>query len=226
MTSRFVQIIKKILKGDWVMLWENLWYNFFSRKVQHSHTEQVSFVLLHKGSSVQIDGGELRINARLDVGKRPTKAVSGTKIWIQKNGVIDVRGNFIIHDGASVHIHPNGKLIVHGGFINNYARIVCEGIIEIGEDVAIAPGVIIRSCDSHHIVGQESVKDIHIGNHVWIGENAIILKGVNIGEGAVIGAGAVVTKDVPAHCVAVGNPAHVKKENINWTLDFSPSTHD
>jgi acetyltransferase-like isoleucine patch superfamily enzyme len=46
-----------------------------------------------------------------------------------------------------------------------------------------------------------------IGNDVWIGINAIILKGVNIGDGAVIAAGAVVTKDVPDNTTVRGNPA-------------------
>lgn len=49
-------------------------------------------------------------------------------------------------------------------------------------------------------------------NKVWIGFNAIILKGVTIGEGAIVAAGAVVTKDVPAWTVVAGNPAVVVKK--------------
>ena len=51
--------------------------------------------------------------------------------------------------------------------------------------------------------------DVIIGNDVWIGTEAIILSGVNIGDGAVIGARAVVTKDVPPYAIVVGNPARV-----------------
>ena len=50
---------------------------------------------------------------------------------------------------------------------------------------------------------------MEIGSDVWIGGGAIILPGVTIGDGAVIGAGSVVTKDVPAGVVAVGNPCRV-----------------
>src|SRR3989338_3603138 len=50
---------------------------------------------------------------------------------------------------------------------------------------------------------------IVVGDDVWIGEKAIILKSVTIGEGAVVGAGSVVTKDVPPYSIVVGNPAHV-----------------
>lgn len=57
---------------------------------------------------------------------------------------------------------------------------------------------------------------INIGNHVWIGLRAIILKGVTIGDGAVIAAGAVVTNNVPANSVVAGVPARVMSENVNW----------
>jgi chloramphenicol O-acetyltransferase type B len=50
-----------------------------------------------------------------------------------------------------------------------------------------------------------------IGNDVWVGANAVIMKGVNIGNGVIIGASAVVTKDVPAYAIVVGNPAKVIK---------------
>ena len=50
-----------------------------------------------------------------------------------------------------------------------------------------------------------------IGENCWIGEKAIILPGVTIGDNAVIGAGSVVTRDIPANTIAVGNPARVIK---------------
>lgn len=56
-----------------------------------------------------------------------------------------------------------------------------------------------------------ATKPITIGDDVFIGAQSIILKGVTIGDRAVIGAGSVVTKDVPADCVAAGNPARVIK---------------
>jgi len=62
-----------------------------------------------------------------------------------------------------------------------------------------------------------------VGNDVWIGANAIVMKGVVIEDGAIIGASAVVTKDVPAYSIVVGNPAKVikyrySKEDIAWLL--------
>jgi len=54
-------------------------------------------------------------------------------------------------------------------------------------------------------------RDCVVGNDVWIGVDAIVLRGVNIGDGAVIGANSVVTRDVPAFAVVVGSPARVIK---------------
>lgn len=56
-----------------------------------------------------------------------------------------------------------------------------------------------------------------IGNDVWIGMNAIILSGVNIGDGSIIGAGSIVTKDVPPYAIVAGNPARI----IRYRFDNS-----
>ena len=95
---------------------------------------------------------------------------------------------------------------------------MCAKNIEIGNDVAIAREVIIRDTDAHDIVDgkHKKVKPVKIGNHVWIGAKAMIMKGVTIGDGTIIAAGAVVTKDIPENCIAAGVPAKIIKENVTW----------
>jgi len=73
----------------------------------------------------------------------------------------------------------------------------------------------------HHIVYEgnkvrESSKLIVIGNQVWIGSGARILKGVIIGDNAIIAAGSIVTRDIPANCMAAGIPARVVRTNVSW----------
>ena len=53
-------------------------------------------------------------------------------------------------------------------------------------------------------------------NHVWIGMNATVLKGVTIGEGSIVAAGAIVTKDVPDHCLVAGVPAKIIRRDVRW----------
>lgn len=61
---------------------------------------------------------------------------------------------------------------------------------------------------------------IHIGDNVWLGGGVIVCPGVSIGDNTVIGAGSVVTKDIPANVLAVGNPCRVIR-TINQTLTES-----
>ena len=214
--------LKIILKAGLFRFAANVKYNFFCKslvipKIKEPNSKNALVVLFKHGALQLEKGAKIILNSRLNVGTPNTKIVRGQAcILIQENGRLEVDGQFNIRDGAFVHIHKGVRFILHGGFINNFCRIVCEGITEIGKDAAIAPGVIIRDCDSHKVEGTFSVKNIKIGDHVWIGENVIILKGVTIGDGAIVGAGSVVTKDIPAYTLAVGNPAKVIRENVNW----------
>jgi acetyltransferase-like isoleucine patch superfamily enzyme len=62
----------------------------------------------------------------------------------------------------------------------------------------------------------EMVQPVRIGNHVWIGARAVVLKGVTVGDGAVIGAGAVVTQNVPPNTMVAGVPARAIRDEIEW----------
>jgi maltose O-acetyltransferase len=99
-------------------------------------------------------------------------------------------------------------------FINYGAIFLDVARITIGEDVQVGPNVQFLTA-THPVEAAarrakwESAKPITIGDNVWLGGGVIILAGVSIGENTVVGAGAVVTKDLPANVVAVGNPARV-----------------
>lgn len=65
--------------------------------------------------------------------------------------------------------------------------------------------------DGEHRDTSTTKKTVKIGNHVFIGARVFILKGVTIGDNTVIGAGSIVSKDIPANCIAAGNPCKVIK---------------
>ena len=84
--------------------------------------------------------------------------------------------------------------------------------IVISDDVKCGANVVITDSDWHlDDVRIKRSKPVLINKNVWIGLNTIILKGVSIGENSVIGAGSVVTKDIPANCIAAGNPCKIIK---------------
>jgi acetyltransferase-like isoleucine patch superfamily enzyme len=95
-------------------------------------------------------------------------------------------------------------------------RIHCATSITVGNGVMFAHGSYITDADWHGLYDRAmpvgATAPVTIGDNVWIGNNAIVCKGVTIGDNSVVGAGAVVVRDIPPHCVAVGNPARVVKE--------------
>jgi len=112
-------------------------------------------------------------------------------------------------------LRPQAELIIGDSVSISGATISVAKKITIGNNVLIGTGVIITDSDSHpiHFVDRETSKEaiaqeVRIGDEVFIGARAIILKGVTVGMGAVIGAGSVVTKDVSTFTVVAGNPAH------------------
>lgn len=97
-----------------------------------------------------------------------------------------------------------------GTYLNRGVEIVAAAFVEIGRDCAIGRDVIIMDSDQHALPGEDFVvAPVTIGDRVWIGARAIVLKGVSIGHDSVIGAGSIVTRDIPPSCIAAGQPARV-----------------
>lgn len=101
-------------------------------------------------------------------------------------------------------------------FINFGAVILDGGKVKIGANTLIAPGVHIYTArhplDVKARREWEDVAPVVIGKDCWVGGHVTICPGVTIGDRTVIGAGSVVVKDIPADCLAVGNPAKVVKK--------------
>jgi acetyltransferase-like isoleucine patch superfamily enzyme len=140
-----------------------------------------------------------------------------SEIFLGEDAKLTVNGNFAIYTGFHISVSKGASLAVGSGYINNKVTIDCFTSITIGHKVAISKGVTIRDCDNHSINGNKMISaPITIGDNVWIGLNATILKGVSIGNGAVVAAGAVVTKDVPEKALVGGVPARIIKEDVSW----------
>jgi acetyltransferase-like isoleucine patch superfamily enzyme len=145
-----------------------------------------------------------------------------------------VFGNHVsVYAGCSFAIQKDGRCTVGDFTLLNGAIVMAEELVEIGSHCLISWGVGIADSDFHPLEPAQRLIDsqalapffkgrparpklktapVKIGDNVWIGMNAVILKGVTIGDNSVVAAGAVVTKSVPTNTIVAGNPAvEVKK---------------
>jgi maltose O-acetyltransferase len=120
---------------------------------------------------------------------------------------VEIRPPFFCDYGFNIHIGADS-------FLNFNCVILDTVAVTIGERVQVGSAVQILAAD-HPLdpearrSGVESGRPVAIEDDVWIGAGAILVPGVTIGTGSVIGAGSVVTRDIPAGVVAVGNPCRV-----------------
>jgi len=96
----------------------------------------------------------------------------------------------------------------------NGAHLSCKERVTLGRRAWIGPGSRVFDADQHDFDAEhpERRAPVAIGDHVWIASDVTVLRGVTIGDHAVIGCRSVVTRDVPAHRVAVGAPATLRGE--------------
>jgi|SRR5579862_5195840 len=150
-----------------------------------------------------------------------------------------IMGHARIYIGDNVNFF--GKVDIFSGRLFDEPKLVLGNRVDLGhnvlflvnkeivleDDVNVASGVRFMDTDAHprdtmeRIADMpprpEEVKPVRIGRYAWIGHNSFIMKGVTVGEGAIIGVNSVVVNDIPAYCVAMGNPARVVVKNINQT---------
>jgi maltose O-acetyltransferase len=154
------------------------------------------------GSKVQVplrsEGrGTLRIGKNNLFGYRPAPMLGSGEVLLQPR---DANAVVAIGDGNA--------------FSNNVSMVANE-LITIGDGCQIGELVSIYDCDFHEINPATRnrsaglTRPVLIGNNVWLGSRVIVLKGVTIGDNSVVAAASVVTKSIPANCIAAGNPAKV-----------------
>lgn len=166
-----------------------------------------------------LPGGRLEVDDRLELGQTwPDGRSYPSQLVIRRGGLLQVTGSMRISTDFRIWVEEGATLTLGGGFANYGLRIACWRSISIGDDCALGEDVTLRDDDEHTVSAGSGPGPIRIGDHVWIGSRAIVLPRVTIGSGSVVGAGSVVTKDVPERCLALGVPARVVREGVEWRL--------
>jgi acetyltransferase-like isoleucine patch superfamily enzyme len=174
--------------------------------------------------SARRNGGRLDMGEHVSFHQKTLFTGKGsTTIGSRTSFGVDVGGKYL-HNYCEIQARFKESQIIIGENVasNNGLLIICAERIEIGNDSLIGKDVQMIDFDAHGLAPSErrnsigKVRPIVIGKNVWIGNNAIILKGTEIGDNSVIGAGAVVTGGkFSSNVVIAGNPAKIVKELTN-----------
>lgn len=189
---------------------------FFRRRLSQWKSSMDQEWLLEREGSVQVNG-------RLFVRRAPNSRI------VAHSGVVlhgRMRNNPIIGlERTSLSTLDAGALIeIHEGCGLSSVTIACSKRVTIGKNTYIGADSLIVDTDFHTPLpgGKWSddrlatAKAVTIGESCFIGARVTILKGVTIGDGAVIAANSMVTRDVPARHLAMGNPAQIRPLNDEW----------
>jgi len=152
-------------------------------------------------------GGLLRIAPGFFTERQP-----GNRIWIMEGASVELGERAWLRTEYGSNLltaFPGARISVGRDALLNGTMIHSKGSITIGCESRLAFGTRILDADLHDLDSEtpEGISPVTIGDRVWIGADAVVLRGVTIGDDVVIGAGSIVTRDIPQRCLALGTPA-------------------
>ena len=163
-------------------------------------------------------GGRLEVTGRLALGVTWADGrYYASHAVVRRGATLRVTGAMAIHTEFRLWVNEGATVTLGSGYVNSGLNLSAWDAVTVGDDCVISERVTIRDSDNHTLRGGgPDHAPVVVGNHVWIGIGATVLKGVRIGDGAVIAAGAVVVDDVPPRALVGGVPARILREDVDW----------
>ena len=181
-----------------------------------------AYLIPYRHSTIDIDkSANVLLHANIHINPQE---VNGTKkeaiLFVRPNGRLVINGAVRLLSGSTFQVQQNASIDIGQAYINHDATIIAANNMKLGNGLLISRNVTIFDSDFHTILDKDgnqinTIKNIEIGDHVWVGVNATLLRGTKIGKGAVIAAGAVVGGKIKEGTMAAGNPARSYSE-IQW----------
>lgn len=194
-------------------------WNYFSSNVIR---DRGTYIFTNWGGAIDIDKtAKLILHDNLLVNAPKYKHSREEAFLLLRGGAeLTINGSVALASRSTLQVQKDAKLSMGRTHINHEASIVIGGDAVIGDDILISRAVKIFDSDFHKVIDDDGnqtnlPKPMRIGNHVWIGLGAIILRGSQIGDGAVVSAGSIVMGKIKEGTNAIGNPAR-SFSKIKW----------
>ncbi len=209
----------KVLAG--VDICKFIKWNFLSKNVVRN---KGAFLIPMRGCAIDISkSARLTLCASLYVNDPKYRHSREEAYLLLRDGAaMTVAGPVRMASRSTVQVQKGARLCIGRAYINHEACIIAGCDMSIGDGILISRAVRIFDSDFHKVLDENGSqtnlpKPMEIGDHVWIGLGAVVLRGSSIGDGAVVSAGSVVMGKVKAGTCASGNPAR-SFSKIRWEI--------
>ena len=200
--------LKRILE---INIFKFIRLNFFAKNVIR---DKGKYIIPHWGSAIELSkSARLYLHDHLFVNaSKYPHSRDEAYLLLRPGAELVINGPVRIASRSTMQVQEDAKLSVGRAYFNHESAIIIGCDCTIGDGILISRGVRIFDSDFHKVLDEDGnqtnkPQPMTIGNHVWIGLGATILRGSNIGDGAVISAGAVVMGKIKEGTNAIGNPA-------------------
>ncbi|HBJ1647390.1 MULTISPECIES: hypothetical protein [Clostridium] len=202
-----------------------IYYNYFSKNIIR---DKNSYLIPYKNTVLDLhDSARIYIHGKnIEIGiNKLRKSKSETHIRMRENAVWNSNNGCGLFYNTVLEIHE--KAIFDSNFftMNGGSVVICAKHISFGEDVMLGRNIVIYDSDYHQVLNDEGKmknfsKDVIIGDHVWLTNQIMVLKGVTIGKGTLVSPYTVIRKDLPNQSMIVSsNSPRVISNNVYWSRD-------
>jgi acetyltransferase-like isoleucine patch superfamily enzyme len=202
-------------------LFQFVYYNFLCKNVCR---DRGCYILPENGTKIELHKTAkivLHANLHLNDNKYPGSRAE-CYLRLRKGAEMTVNGRVSLFYNATIEVHEGGVFSIGQSFINSGAVIICAYKMTIGNSCLIARHAMISDSDHHRSFDDNGnitnyPKEVIIGDNVWLGIKATVMRGSRIKSGSVVGANSLVMGRVKEHILMMNEPAR-EFSKINWSI--------
>lgn len=211
--------VQRLLSLSWAQF---IYYNFLCRNVER---DKGKYLLPRRGTRIELHKNAkiiLHANLRLNENKYPHSHAE-CYLRLRSGAEMTVTGRVSLMYNSTIEVHKNANLQIGSCSVQSGAVIICAYNMTIGQGCLFSRMCYLSDSDHHRIVDEDGnitnyPHETIIGNNVWVGVKATVMKGAKIKDGCVIGANSMVGGRVKEHLLVMNEPARPFSE-VHWSTE-------